>query len=315
MGDAKRRRSAQQITWTAGSHHTLIIEWLGDDERKTGTELAERLRSWNSAVELCCCQSASDVLVALDDALERLRTTGEVPVVHLEAHGLEAPAAGDDSGLRGPDGRGGNENLLWGSISPLLGQLNIASRFQLLLVGAACFGLTALDGFNIKQAAPFSAIVGFRSKVNPSRLFHSMVELYRQLLRGGHGSIPEAVEAANRELHPSAGEALVTTSFYLFARNLLLSYAEQQLEPAHRKADNQRLIRLKALEYGQIMSLEEMTRIYRVTALRHCSEAVSTWFAYRELPENRDRFRIDVQRMFEKKERLLQVKLREMPTT
>lgn len=308
MGDAKRRRDSPQITWTAGSHHTLIIEWLADDERKTGTELAERLRSWGSAVELCCCHSARDVLVALYDALERLRTTGEVPVIHLEAHGLEAPAVGDDSGLRGPDGLGGEEDLLWVSFTPLLGQLNIASRFQLLLVGAACFGLNALDGFNIKQAAPFSALVGFSSKVNASRLLDSMIELYRQLLRGRHGSIPDAVQAANRELHPSEGEALVTTSFYLFARSLLQSYVQQELEPSFRKAENQRLTRVKAQRYGQVVSLAEMTRVHRATAICHCREAVKTWFAYRDLPENCNRFRIDVLRLFDSTERAFRVR-------
>ncbi|CAM0997471.1 hypothetical protein EJMOOK_02265 [Rhodanobacter sp. Root179] len=313
MGDAKRRRGSRKITWTAGSHHTLIIEWLADDERKTGTELAERLRSWGSAVELCCCHSAKDVLVALYGALDRLRITGEVPVIHLEAHGLESPVAGDDSGLRGPDGVGGEEDLLWVSLTPLLGQLNIASYFQLLLVGAACFGLTALDGFNIRQAAPFSALVGFSSRVNPSRLLDSMIELYRQLLRGGHGSIPDAVEAANRELYASEGEALVTTSFYLFAQSLLQSYLRRELEPSFRKAENQRLTRVKA-QCGQVVSLEEMTRVHRATAIRHCREAVKIWFAYRDLPENCSRFRIDVLRLFDSTERSFRVANRVMPS-
>lgn len=303
MGDARRRRSSREFTWAARSHHTLIIEWLADGERKTGTELAERLRSWGAVVELRCCHSAKEVLVALHDTLDRLRINGEVSVIHLEAHGLESPVAGDDSGLRGPNGLGGQEDLLWVSFTPLLGQLNIASRFHLLLVGAACFGLTALDGFNIKHAAPFSVLVGFRSRVNPSRLLGSMIEFYRQLLRVGHGSIPDAVQAANRELHPSEGEVLVTTSFYLFAQNLLQSYVQRELEPSFRKAENQRLTRVKVRQYGEVVSLGEMTRVHRATAIRHCREAVKIWFAYRDLPENCSRFRIDILRLFDSAER------------
>jgi hypothetical protein len=310
MGEANRRLKNQPITWTVGSHHTLIIEWLRNDERKTGTELAGRISSWGSPVELRCCHSARDVLAALYDALELLRTTGTVPVIHLEAHGLAAQMAGDHSGLSGPDGLGGEEPLLWTSMAPLLGQLNLASRFQLLVVGAACFSLNALDGFNIEQVAPFSALVGFRSKVLDNRLLDSMIELYRQFLKGGHGSIATAVEAANRELHMSKGEVLMTLPIVAFARHLLLSYVEHELEPVRRQSESRRMVRVKALEYGQVVSVEEMTRTYRATALRHCQQAVSTWFAYSDVPENRDRFRIDVHRIFEARERAYRVNTR-----
>lgn len=302
MGEAKRRRSSTPITWTAGSHHTLIVEWLRDDERKTGSELASRLSSWNSDVVLRTCQSGGDVVCALEEALARLKESGRVPVIHLEAHGCEAPNAGDDSGLAGPDGNGGEEYLPWKQIAPLLGQINLASQFQLLLVGAACYGLTALDCFNIAQSAPFSALVGFASKVEPRTLFESMVELYRQLLKGDHGSIPDAVKAANRELN--SGEFLVTTSFFHHARAVLRSYAKHELEPSYREAENRRMARIASLDGMRPVSAEEMKKIHRLAALRRCQESVATWFAYREIPENRNRFRLDVKRIFEQQENI-----------
>lgn len=302
MGEAKRRRNSKPITWTAGSHHTLIVEWLREDERKTGSELADRLASWSSDVILKRCQSGRDVVSALEEALLRLRETGKVPVIHLEAHGLEAPNAGDDSGLGGPDGKGGEEHLLWRQIAPLLGQINLASQFQLLLVGAACYGLTALDCFDIAQPAPFSALIGFASKVAPRTLFEGMVELYRQLLKGGHGSIPDAVKAANRELN--SGEFLATTSFFHHACAVLVSYAKNELEPSHREAENRRMARIASLEMGRPVSAEEMRKTHRSAALHRCKEAVAIWFAYRELTENRDRFCIDVKRIFEQQEEI-----------
>lgn len=295
MGEAKRRRAQSGMTWTAGAHYTLIIEWLADSDRKTGTELAQRLQTWGSSVELRACCNAAEVLAALYDALEKLRTDGEVPVIHIEAHGLEAPQPSDDSGISGPDGHGGEEQLLWSQMAPLLGIINVESRFQLLLVGASCYGLTALDGFNIKQAAPFAALVGFATTVQERSLFEGMVELYRQLLLASHRNIPEAVRAANRELN--IGEALITTSFSAFAEGVIRSYARHELEPSYRLSENERLVREK-LNMGQVVSLGEMTRLHSLISLRNCQQAVRIWFAYDVIPENRNRFRIDVERIF-----------------
>lgn len=295
MGEAKRRRAQGGMTWTAGSHYILVIEWLPNGERKTGTELAQRLQTWGSAVELRSCSDAAGVLTSLYDALEKLRTDGLVPVIHIEAHGLEALQPGDASGLDGLDRNGAEEKLLWRHMAPLLSLINIESRFQLLLVGAACFGLTALDAFDTKQPAPFAALVGFATAVKPGRLFDGMVELYRQLLLANHRNIPEAVRAANCELN--AGEVLITTPFNAFAEGIIRSYARHELEPNYRRSENERLVR-EMLKMGRTVSLSDMTRRHNLVSLRNCQQAVRTWFAYDAVPENRNRFRIDVERIF-----------------
>lgn len=297
MGDAKRRRQEGRSRGTAGSHYVLIIEWLASGDRKTGARLADRLRSWGVQVVHRECACAADVLATLYEALEAVRIKGAVPVVHLEAHGLSAPKPGDDSGLAGPDGAGGGEILLWTQMAPLMGQLNLASQFELLVVGAACYGLTALDGFNIEQPAPFSALVGFGTAVHERRLEESMVELYRHLFRDSNGSLPIAVQAANRELSPAAGEALITTSFQNYADRLIRGYARRELEPTHRHQENERLARERT-KLGMPTTVAEMTRLHRQIALRRCQQAVRTWFAYAAVPANRQRYRFDIEKIF-----------------
>ena len=275
----------------------LIIEWLGE-ERKTGADLTERIRRWSSPVEHRPCERAKDVLTALDDASKRIRVHGEVPVIHLEAHGHYAPNSGEPSGLCGPDGRGDEELLEWTTMTPLLGQINAASQFQVLVVGAACHGLTALDAFNVNSPAPFSAHVAFGTEVHERRLFECMVELYRQLLTKMHRSIPEATQVANLELNLSEGEMLIAASFHAFARQVIEGIAEEQLEPNYQLQNCSRLALLASVNNGTRFDLEAMRRIQNLALLDGCVRAVNTWFAYDILPQNRQRFDIDVPTIF-----------------
>lgn len=47
-------------------HRLFVIEWLGDDDQKTGTELVRHLlhRKFDLKVELVSCKCKGDVLTA-----------------------------------------------------------------------------------------------------------------------------------------------------------------------------------------------------------------------------------------------------------
>lgn len=297
MGEAKRRASFVAGRTTAGSNYVLVIEWLAEGDRKTGSELAQRIGGWGESVVLRQCNSAGEVLSTLHEALDVIRTDKLVPVIHLEAHGIYAPLPGDPSGIEGPNGLGGVERLLWGDLGPVLGEINLASRLQLLLVGAACHSFTVMDGWEIDGVAPFSAVVAFGTQVNESRLFESMVELYRQLLQVKVPNVPEAVKSANRELSLAAGEALITFSFMWFARALIAGYARDNLEPTHRDQDNHRMAD-QLRQKGVRITDDQMGVAHRHAALSRCQRAVSAWFAFDKLPWSRAMHNIDVEQIF-----------------
>lgn len=304
MGEAKRRREGRRQGTTVGAHHVVIIEWLPADERQTGTELANRIRSWNKCPVIHhACQSADDVLAALNDTLEDLKTTGQVPIVHIEAHGL-APVDNENDGIAGPNGKGGTEYLYWKQLAPLLGEINLHSRFRVLLLGAACHGISALDSIEItSRHAPFTALIGFDGTVHPRRLFEAMVALYGQLLDGGHNNLPLAVEIANRELSASAGETLKVTTCRSFFLAAVVGYLKAELEPNYRAKENERL-RLLMLGQGKAFVVSDVDRLFR-QALRHrLREIVKTYFAYGALPTNRQRFPINVGRIIHEQEQL-----------
>lgn len=182
------------------SDRVVVIEWLPRGEPKTGTELvarASRFKSFSDRFELHTCNSKSEVCNALDEARMDIPRRG-VPIVHVEAHGAVGPNGGFGCG---------DELLTWGEIRPALSRLNVASRFNLLAVGASCFG----DGLlyaaaQSAEASPFIACIGFSTSVMTSSILDSMVEFYRNIFVY-RKNVEDAVEDAQRELR-AVGESL-----------------------------------------------------------------------------------------------------------
>lgn len=197
--------------------YVLVLEWLDDNEpRRTGEELHQFLQGLPASTCLVRCRSADDVRNALQRAFQLVPERG-IPVVHIESHGSD-PAQGDvrDAAF-GADAAPG---LPWGELGSWLAPLNEASRFRLLVVGATCFGLAAIAAMTVGQhVAPFAAVVGFTTTVDPGSLHDAMRELYRSICQRRE-SLQDAAAAAQRELR-RATEHVRATSAPLLAIRIL----------------------------------------------------------------------------------------------
>lgn len=178
-----------------GFDYVLVLEWLSDNDERTGAELHEVLPSVGFRSELAICKSWDDVKRALTQAASDIPRKG-VPVVHLETHGSDPwGGAPEDIGF-GPSETSG---VPWTALGAVLAPLNAAADFRLLFVSAACWdsGVIAAIGWG-EHPAPFACAVGFRTKVVEGRLRDSMKELYRSIRRGCE--LGECVASARREL-------------------------------------------------------------------------------------------------------------------
>lgn len=61
---------------TVGYDYVLVLEWLDQDDRRSGNELHARLRAAGVATRLAVCGSGEEVRTALANALREIGTEG-----------------------------------------------------------------------------------------------------------------------------------------------------------------------------------------------------------------------------------------------
>jgi hypothetical protein len=288
MGQAKIHRQAEIARAMAAARVTsrriAIIEWLDENERHTGTELKERLerRSGHEIpTELYLCRTKDDVFRAIASITDSVRARG-TPILHIEAHGST-----DYSGFIGPTG----EAITWRELSAPLRALNIETRFNLVVVAAACLSEAILFAVEMPKPLPYLAAVCFRTLVTPNRLLEAMLELYRALVLEKL-SLASAVERADSEL--SGSEFLRFTSVPM----LLKSAAEQSLSDFDNVDSGAYYARMAArvtVATGKPMQYTpaQFARVMRIAAIDAVGSALHRSLDYDHFPENRYRFGFD----------------------
>jgi hypothetical protein len=144
-----------------------IVEWLPEDERKTGLELhhwMEQRRPGWSAYRSCC--NKEEVLRAIAEAKDEAQRTGMVPFLHIEAHG----DGKDHDGLVGPSSTKTLQLLSWEELIEPLQALNFVTRCNLVVFFASCTGIAGLKALARGPRAPALAIVGSDAPILPSEL-------------------------------------------------------------------------------------------------------------------------------------------------
>lgn len=275
-----------------GFDYILIVEWLFDHDTRTGFSLYEWLSSRlpPGKVEYSLCRSPTELEARLEQARRDTPVRG-VPIVHIEAHG-EDPAPGQTpSGFIGPDGNGGSELLSWERIGDILRPLNIASRFNLLVVGAACYGEGLILGAPGGKPMPFVAVVGYTDTISQLSLKHSLLELYRGLLLQKY-ELGLAVEAAGREHHSPDDAVLRPTS-------MVVLLAESFIEGSAVTVTKLRArFPLESAEPPKI-GLASLSPTALQILRQGLWEAWSLMWMMEQFPDNAERFAINVDQLIQ----------------
>lgn len=276
-------------------NYVLIIEWLGKDDDRTGRDLAEKLtqKLGSSRALLVQCESAAEVERAISEATGAIATRG-VPVLHIEAHGQSPVGGALPSGFVGPDGRGGFELLSWNRLGEAARPLNIATKFNLVLVSAACYGEGSIMGILPFAPLPFIALVGYNGRVAPMSLRHSMVELYRGIFSGEE--LASCVAAAHAEHVFDTDSRLTLTSTAMLALRGQIQGLASRLGKKVRGKASKKIARKMAQPHGFRTKQNSPTAINARLPSVARAALESTWrqyFAMDEIPENADRFAID----------------------
>lgn len=275
--------------------YVLVLEWLpevdaqGRKEEHTGERTAIWLREkfGPGKVAFRRCECVADVQERLAQAKREVGTRG-VPVVHIEAHG------GAD-GFLGPDGAASLVKLTWAALGEWLRPLNVATRFNLLLVGAGCFGEGLMLAVEGGQPMPFTAVVGYTDGVNPGSLKESMVELYRQLFVE-HSELGLAVEEADRQHRYDTDAVLRPTLMTILALESFIDMARDRIG-VDRREDHALDIAVKAMRAnGYDLSLLPYSTIKVSSDAMMLDTIKAAWATYwmtGQFPENAERFAVD----------------------
>lgn len=287
--------------------YVLVLEWLpevdaqGRKEERTGERIAIWLREkfGPGKVVLRRCECVADIQERLAQATRKVGTRG-VLVVHIEAHG------GTD-GFLGPEGAASLVKLTWSALGEWLRPLNVATRFNLLLVGAGCYGEGLMLAVEGGQPMPFTAVVGYTDSVNPGSLKESMVELYRQLFVE-HAELGVAVEEADRQrrsdtdavLRPTPMTMLALESFVDIARDRIgVDRREDHVLDTAAKAMRANGYDLSVLPYSTIKVMGDATVLDTIKA------GWAIYWMTRQFPENAQRFAVDFERLIQVASQLL----------
>jgi hypothetical protein len=109
-----------------------LVEWLNDDDRRTGRELYEWLNGKRPGwAAYFSCKCKADVFAAIDRATSRAMKTGMRPVLHVESHGCA-------DGISGTNGRRGIDSIAWTELAEPVVSNNSAEACDRLVAWVPC---------------------------------------------------------------------------------------------------------------------------------------------------------------------------------
>lgn len=125
------RSTEKSLSVDIGFTYVLIIEWLAEEDEKTGRLLYNHLKQLEIPAVLVLCDSATHIREAIERATHRVPTHG-YPIIHIESHGSPPET---DLGMT--LGSRNGVALEWADLGNWLAPLNIASDFRLLVLSGS----------------------------------------------------------------------------------------------------------------------------------------------------------------------------------
>ncbi|WP_041653945.1 hypothetical protein [Achromobacter xylosoxidans] len=262
-----------------------IIESLKPTDFKSGTSLCESINGLREdnpeapLAELETVQGCDGFLAKIRELTLSARDNDEFPILHIETHGW-----GDKSGLAFADG----SSLGWDDLAQSLGLLNEATRFNLVVCVAACFGGHFVGSIKPTAPAPCFALVGPTHTVLPDELLRSFRDFYRALL-----TTPTAPAALQALLaHRLTVGGFLTTSVEDWFFKLADAYLRNDCTPERLKERAEKIIEQLKRESKTVNSEQqaEIEKIGETLAFGFLDRRFSEFFMIEEIPENADRF-------------------------
>ena len=211
--------------------------------------------------------------------LEELRVsvaaTGLNPILDIECHG------DDDLGLQLADG----SRIAWDELKTALEAINLAARFNLILVLGCCYGAYFGREARLHEHAAFVAYIAPTDRIEVKTLAAGLHAFYEELFTSF--DITNAINAM-RAAAPEFGY-LYSTAYGLFRSVFAMLIREDGTgEGLRRRAAA--IAERARIESGRIVDVDEVARFLRAREPDDFDRLRRTYFALDLFPENSHRF-------------------------
>ncbi len=228
--------------------------------------------------ELIKVDTPSELLEALNKIKIECETRNIKPIIHFEIHGLE-----DKTGLSLNNG-----DISWDGLYSSLTKINDASKWNLFITMAVCFGNYAMLLIKPTKPAPFTGILGSFESIYEDDLYIKYSAFYSELLNSLD------FEKALEQLHLS-NPSLPTDYRYINAektfKNVYQKYFDTQFsEDIIRKRFNTAL-KAEGISFTDREKKNRFQIQFKVTLLKtkqhHFENDKTKFFMFDKFPEHR----------------------------
>lgn len=263
----------------------VIVESLESSEFKSGSELYKFICDLKAAhpdvpeAELIEVAGRDEFIATITTLTNRVKTSGESPILQIEMHGWD-----DKTGLAFPD----HTSLSWDDLAAALGNLNRATRFNLVVCVAACFGGHFIGALLPHSPSPCFAMIGPTHSMTAGELLGGFSTFYGELLTMREAGA--ALTALHSHRFNEGGFVTATAEdwFFRIAEGYLLTHCT----PDRLKARGENILASLRKE-GRELNPEQCERIARIgdeLASAFLDRRFSSFFMTDSIPENQLRF-------------------------
>ena len=164
----------------------IIISSLPETNNQTARNLHDWIEAvnqsngWGVSLEYQEVENAVALISLLQYETSRIRSSGLIPIIHIEAHGTET-----EDGIFLKDG----SVVTWQKLHPYLTALNVATKLNLILILGLCSGAHFAAHMIPSDRSPCWLLIGPKSTVNDLHLKDCFIEFYREILNSGNGNL------------------------------------------------------------------------------------------------------------------------------
>ena len=162
----------------------FVVQSLHDTELQTGQRLVEgtlepKLKGLGLGLTYVKVSNRAEFFAAMDDIWRQCAESNPriYPILHLDAHGKA-----DRTGIAMlPSG----EKVTWDELAEKCRSINVECHNNLIVASGLCHGLLSITSVNMRDSAPFLAVVGPEETVTAGEIDVGFPSFYRELLQSG----------------------------------------------------------------------------------------------------------------------------------